>query len=95
MDGTTAIKIDYYEELKAKADKYDEDMKSNEVRILKNFIENMPKVYRKRNMNFTIVRDILMAGTSTAGRTSCCKKCIELGIEPYSYELFEIEKVNK
>ena len=24
MDGTTAIKIDYYEELKAKADKWDE-----------------------------------------------------------------------
>jgi hypothetical protein len=24
MDGTTAIKIDYYEELKAKADKYDD-----------------------------------------------------------------------
>ena len=24
MDGTTAIKIDYYEELKVKADKYDE-----------------------------------------------------------------------
>ena len=25
MDGTTAIKIDYYEELKAKADKHDEE----------------------------------------------------------------------
>lgn len=58
-----------------------------ELRVLRNHISNMPKVYRQRNCNHVIVRDILMRGTSTAGMTSCVEKCRELGIDPYAYTL--------
>ena len=61
--------------------------KNDELRILKNFIGNMTKVYRARNMNWVIVQDILLSGTSKSGRTSCCDKCIELGIVPYEYKI--------
>ncbi len=59
----------------------------DELRIVKNFLSHMPKTYRKRSMNFVVVKDILMRGTSTAGMGSCCKKCLELGIDPYGYDL--------
>lgn len=59
----------------------------DELRIVKNFINAMPKVYRKRNMNFVIIKDILLTGTSTSGMTSCCRKCSELGINPYGCTL--------
>lgn len=62
-------------------------MKELELRILRNFIRMMPKTYRKRTMNRTVVRDILMAGTSTMGSNSCVGKCIELNIDPDGYEL--------
>lgn len=61
--------------------------KNNELRILKNFLYCMPKIYARRNANYCIVRDILMQGTSTAGMTSCIAKCRELGIDPYGYNL--------
>ena len=57
--------------------------KELELRILSNFINCMPKVYRQRNCNWAVIRDILLNGTSTAGRTSCIDKCIELQINPY------------
>lgn len=59
----------------------------NELIILKNFIDIMPKAYRKRTQNWVVVRDILLNRTSTAGQTSCIKKCRELVIDPYGYEL--------
>ena len=61
--------------------------KSAELNILRNFIGMMPKTYRNRNQNWVAVRDILMSGTSTAGMTSCIKKCRDLGIDPYGYTL--------
>ena len=61
--------------------------RDDELRIVKNFLGMMPKTYRKRSMNFVVVRDILMTGTSKMGRTSCCEKCTELGINPYGYEI--------
>jgi len=61
--------------------------KQEELRILKNFINMMTKSYRQRSINRTVVRDILMAGTSTMGSTSCAEKCEELGIDPYAYKL--------
>ena len=64
--------------------------KEYELRLLKNYISMMPKVYSKRNINWCIVRDLLMQGTSTEGRTSCITKCYELGINPWGpwgYEL--------
>lgn len=60
--------------------------KEEELRILNNFINMMPKTYRKRNINRVVVRDLLMSGTSKMGSTSCTKKCIELGIKPDEYE---------
>lgn len=62
-------------------------------RILINFINNMPKVYRKRNQNWQIVRDILLMGTSKSGMTSSIEKCIELKIDPYKYSIC-YEEVN-
>jgi hypothetical protein len=59
----------------------------DELRVLENFINCMTKVYRQRNVNWAVVRDILMQGTSTSGRTSCTAKCIELGIDPWGYTL--------
>ena len=66
--------------------------KEAELRILENFIYNMPKVYRARNANWCIVRDILLNGTSTAGSTSCRQKCIDLGIDPYARSLYGKEE---
>jgi len=60
--------------------------KYDELRILNNYIHHMPKTYRQRNDNASIVHDILLSGTSTAGRTSCITKCRELGIDPYKHE---------
>jgi hypothetical protein len=64
---------------------------ADELKIVENFLYRMPKVYRKRHANHTVVRHILMAGTSTAGMTSCCIKCNELGIDPYGYNLEKVE----
>lgn len=64
-----------------------------EINILKNFLWDMPNVYRRRNENWVIVRDILMAGTSNAGMSSCIAKCRELRIDPYGYSL-ENERSN-
>ena len=64
-----------------------DEIRALELRVLENYIENMTKVYRRRNSNWVVVRDILLIGTSTSGRTSSINKCIELGIDPYEYEL--------
>lgn len=63
--------------------------KETELIILNNFISSMPKSYRKRTINWCVVRDIFMRGTSTMGSTSCIGKCIDLDINPYGYELIE------
>ena len=60
--------------------------KEMELRTLDNFIWHMPKVYRLRHMNYSVVHDILMQGTSTSGMTSCINKCVDLGIKPYDYK---------
>ena len=60
---------------------------NTELRILHNYISNMSKAYRQRNDNASVVHDILLSGTSTAGRTSCIAKCRELGIDPYLHDL--------
>jgi hypothetical protein len=63
-------------------------MNNNEtLRILKNFISMSSKIYRQRNDNAAIVGDLILAGTSTGGRTSCIAKCRELGIDPYGHNL--------
>lgn len=58
-----------------------------ELKILRNYISNMPKVYRKRNSNWVIVQDLIMNGTNKAGMTSSIAECWRLGIDPYGYEL--------
>lgn len=64
----------------------------DEIRLLKNYLSNMPKVYSARNQNWVVVRDLLMQGTSTAGMTSCIAKCRELGIDPYGHNLKGVVK---
>jgi hypothetical protein len=59
----------------------------DEIRLLKNYLSNMPKVYGLRNQNWVVVRDLLMSGTSTSGMTSSIAKCRELGIDPYGHNL--------
>ena len=59
----------------------------DEIRLLKNYLSHMPKVYGQRNYNWCVVRDLIMSGTSHAGMTSCIMKCHELGIDPYRYDL--------
>lgn len=66
--------------------------KKDELRIITNFLKCVKKVYRKQNQNWCVVRDILMNGTSTAGRTSCISKCYDLGIDPYGYKLEFLEE---
>jgi hypothetical protein len=58
-----------------------------EFRLLRNFIANMPKTYRKRNSNWVIVKEFLQWGTSKGGSTSSVEKCRLLGIDPYGYSL--------
>lgn len=58
-----------------------------ELRLLNNYLYNRSKAYRQRTQNYTVVRDLLMRGTSTAGMTSCIMKCHELGIDPYGYDM--------
>jgi len=66
---------------------------SEELRILKNYIRKMPKTYRKYNFNWVIVQDLIMQGTSTAGRTSCIEECNRLGIDPFGYDLKQYKEV--
>ena len=70
-----------------------ENMKEYELRILRNYLMMMPKAYRKRTVNWLVVRDILMRGTRTEGMTSCISKCIELGIDHSGYDLKEAETI--
>ena len=63
--------------------------KTEELRILKNFINCMTKTYRSRTANWCVVRDILMGGTPKMGSTSCIEKCTILGIDPFGYEIIE------
>lgn len=67
--------------------------KDNDLRILRNFLENMTKAYRKRSVNWVVVQDILMAGTTTAGSTSCIAKCRDIGIDPWGYTLEQVDEV--
>lgn len=71
-----------------------EDQLELEYRLLRNFINHMPKTYRKRNCNWVIVKEFLQRGTAFAGSTSSRKKCIFLGIDPDGYTL-EREKLNE
>ena len=58
-----------------------------QYRLLRNFIDHMPKTYRKKTMNWVIVRDFLQWGTSKGGSTSSIAKCRELGIDPDGYTI--------
>ena len=48
MDGTTAIKIDYYEELKAKADKYDN------AKVIIDFTNGIYYSHEEKSKNFVL-----------------------------------------
>lgn len=67
----------------------------DEIRVVNNFLNHMSNAYRKRTKNFTVVGDILLSGTRTSGMTSCVGKCIELNIDPYSYDINQPYKVDE
>lgn len=75
-----------FEALKEKAER-DKAQVALELRIMRNYERTISKAYRQRADNATLVQDILLWGTRTAGRTSCCEKCVELGIDPYEHEV--------
>lgn len=58
-------------------------------RVLVNFIRQMPRAYRRRNANATVVRDIILKGTGYAGFESCCTICEAIGCDPMAYEFPE------
>lgn len=58
-----------------------------ELRLIKNFLDCMTKAYRNRTVNWVVVRDLIMSGTSTAGKTSCIVECQRIGIDPWGYRL--------
>lgn len=66
--------------------------KQETLRILNNFIDMMPKIYRKRNDNINVVRDIILRRTFTAGQTSCIELCRALGIDPFGHDFRQMEK---
>lgn len=62
-------------------------MRAEDIRrVLVNFIARMPKTYRRRNANATVVRDIIQGGTGEAGFSSCCAVCEAIGCDPMAYE---------
>lgn len=62
---------------------------TDERRILRNFVEMMPKTYRKRSPNWVLVRDLITKGTNHAGMTSAIQECYKIGIDPDGYEIKE------
>lgn len=54
-------------------------------RVLVNFIAMMPKAYRRRTANATVVHDIIQRGTGEAGFSSCCAVCEDIGCDPFGY----------
>ncbi len=66
--------------------------RDNDIRIVRNFLNHMTNAYRKRMVNWAVVQDILMEGTSTAGSTSCIAKCREIGIDPWGYTLEQVKE---
>ena len=67
--------------------------KEEYLRVLRNCLALLPKTYAKQNSNWIIVQDLVMQGTSRAGRTSSIAKCYELGIDPYRKNLEPLSKV--
>lgn len=62
-----------------------DEEKETVFKLIKNHIELMPKVYRKRYPNWFIVSDLTFNGTYSE---SICKA---LGVNPYGYE-WEVEE---
>lgn len=58
-------------------------------RVLVNYIRQMPRAYRRRNANATVVRDIILKGTGYAGFENCCTICEAIGCDPMAYEFPE------
>ncbi len=63
-----------------------ESDRERDLRILYNVDQIMGKEYAKTTINFMKVMNVLLGGTSTSGRTSCCEYCRKLGIDPYGYD---------
>jgi len=65
---------------------------ATDKQIIKNYLD----MHRRRGRtNWEIVRDLLLTGTSHAGRTSACRKCLEIGIDPDGHDLAPCKDAEK
>ena len=58
-----------------------EEEKEIVFKLIKNHINLMPKVYRKRYVNWVIVKDLTYHGSGYS-----CSICSALGVDPYGYK---------
>lgn len=63
--------------------------------VLKNIENNMPKTWRQRTRNVSIVRDFLLAHTDKGGRTSSYDMCEYLGIDGDAYSFETVVSLHK
>lgn len=78
--------IDRAKALQEENERLKQEQQEMKLQILSNFISNMPKIYRQRNVNSSVVRDILLRGTNHAGQGSCINECVALEIDPDGYD---------
>ena len=63
-----------------------EEEKETVFNLIKNHISLMPKVYRKRYVNWVIVKDLTYHGSGYS-----MSICSALGVDPYGYK-WEVEE---
>lgn len=65
---------------------------ADDLQLIRNCLEHMTMVYRHTHRNFEVVQDLLLGGTDHNDRTSAVRKCEELNIDPYGYDLKPYKK---
>ena len=60
---------------------------ADDLQLIKNYLGHMTMIYRKTHMNFVVVQDLLLCGTRQRNTISAVRKCEELNIDPYGYDL--------
>ena len=66
-----------------------QEEKETIFKLIKNHIDLMPKVYRKRHINWVIVKDLTHNGSGYS--ESICRA---LGVDPYGYK-WEVQENDK
>lgn len=68
---------------------------AHDIQILKNFLREMPRRYRRGTVNWVVVQTLLLQGTDHSGSTSAGRKCHELGIDPDGFTLPTFEEIKE